>query len=225
MASTLSQGLDTRFVKVDCYDGPDGPVFGEFTFASGGDDTGMLRYSDHIIRALDAAMLTGRVAALSGFGIDLDKFRQDLSRDATIVAGEHLLARLSSGASQGDARYAQLLPSLLSQDPTRAVFSLAAHVIGHLSGDGAQAFNVQAAVRRGGKHFHGTQRLAEIAEAAIAFHEERSAANPWHTSRAAEVRLASGDLSALETLRAEAAGGYEHARRVVARYEAAHPGV
>ncbi|MEV5053789.1 ATP-grasp fold amidoligase family protein [Arthrobacter sp. Bi26] len=222
MASTLSLNLETRFVKVDCYDGPNGPVFGEFTFASGGDDTGMLRYSERIIRALDAAMLTGRAAALSGFDIDLDKFRQDLSPNATIVADEHLVARLSGGASQGDARYAQLLPALLVQDSTKAVFSLAAYVIGHLSGDGSQAFNIQAAVRRGGKHFYGTRRLAEFEEAATAFHDERSAGNPWHTSRAAEVRLSSGDQSALETLKALADGGYEHARRVVAGYEAAH---
>ncbi|MGO4803845.1 ATP-grasp fold amidoligase family protein [Arthrobacter sp. 2MCAF15] len=222
MASTLSQSLDTRFVKVDCYDGPDGPVFGEFTFASGGDDTGMLRYSERIIRALDAAMLTGRVAALSGFDIDLNKFREDLSRNATLVADEHLLTRLSGGASQGDARYAQLLPALLSQDSTRAVFSLAAYVIGHLSGDGRQAFNIQAALRRGGRHIYGTHRLAEFEEAAIAFHDERAAGNPWHAARAAEVRLASGDQSALETLRALASGGYEHARLVVARHTAAH---
>lgn len=222
MASTLSRSLDTRFVKVECYDGPDGPVFGEFTFASGDDDTGMLRYSDRIFRALDAAMLTGRVAALSGFDIDLEKFREDLSLNATIVADNHFLARLSSGATQGDYRYAQVLPTLLSQELTKAVFSLASYVIGHLCGDGSQAFNIQAAVRRGGRHLSGIQRLAEFEEAAKAFHDQRSAGNPWHTSRAAEVRLASEDESALETLRAEADGGYEHAQRVVARYEAEH---
>lgn len=222
MASALSQSLDTRFVKVDCYDGPDGPVFGEFTFASGGDDTGMIRYSDSILRALDAAMLTGRVAPLSGFDIDLEKLREDLSRNATIVADDHLLARLSSGATQGDFRYAQVLPSLLAQDPTKSVFSLASYVIGYLCGDGSQAFSIQAAIRRGGRHVYGVQRLAEFDEAAINYHAQRAAGNAWHTSRAAEVRLAAGDKSALDTLRAEADGGYQHAQRVVARYEAVH---
>lgn len=220
MASTLSANLNTRFVKVDCYDGPDGPVFGEFTFASGGDDTGMLRYSERLGRALDTAMMTGRVAALSGFGIDLEKFRADLTRNATLVGDAHVLARLASGAAQGDVRYARGLPSLLSQESTRSVFALAAFVIGHLSGDGSQSFSIQSAIRRGGKYLKGRQRLAEFEEAAIAFHDQRSVGNPWHTARAAEVRLAAGDGSALEILQRLADGGYGHAKRVVARYEA-----
>lgn len=51
MASRLSERLQTAFVRVDCFDTPDGPVFGEFTFASGPDDVGMIRYSDRILSA------------------------------------------------------------------------------------------------------------------------------------------------------------------------------
>ena len=88
MASTLSKGLDTRFVRVDCFDGPDGPVFGEFTFASGPDDVGMLIYKSEIFEALDAAIDGADIPAFSGFDIDLDRFYSDLTKESTFEGPE-----------------------------------------------------------------------------------------------------------------------------------------
>lgn len=220
MAATLSRNLETRFVKVDCYDGTDGPVFGEFTFASGGDDVGMIRYSDTVLAALDKAMDGGEIPAVSGFDVDMPSFLDSLTREPTITADETVLRFLSAGAVQGDRRYAPALMQQLGRGATRPMFALAANVIGVLNGDQGRAFSVQAAVRQGNPYLVGTSRLGEFEELALKFHDERSDRNPWHTSRAAEVRVAAGDLTQVAVLRELAAGGYEHARRVIAKYDA-----
>lgn len=220
MASTLSRGLDTRFVRVDCFDGPDGPVFGEFTFASGPDDIGMLTYSPEIFAALDAAMDGADIPALSGFDIDIDRFYSDLTKESTLDGNRQVLSRLASGAMQGDTRYAASLLRYLRGGPLNRTFTLALNMIGYLNGDGSTAFSIQNAVRSKAGHISGNARLAEFTEAALRFHEGRSKNNPWHTSRAAEVRLAAGDTSALDILRSLAADGYAHAVRVVAYHDA-----
>lgn len=219
MAASLSAGLDTRFVKVDCYDGPDGPVFGEFTFASGGDDTGMLRYSEPILAKLDRAMDGEEVGALSGFDVDMQVFRESLHRNPTITCGRELYSRMSAGAVQGDRRYAPLLVSSLGNGVSRSVFTLAAHVIGYLAGDESRAFAIQHAVREGSRTIVGKSRLGEFEKKALAYHGSRAEGNPWHTARVAEVRLAMGDSTALKVLEALAAEGYQHAVRVLAKHK------
>ena len=220
MAAALSAGLDTRFVKVDCYDGPDGPVFGEFTFASGGDDTGMVRYSSRILDFLDRSMAGEDVPALSGFDIDLPVFRASLDREPTVTAHPTLYSTMSAAAVQGDRRYPTVLSGNLAPGKSRPVFVLAAHLIGYLNGDGSRAFAVQQLVRSSAGPITGTGRLQEFEAKALGFHEPRAQGNLWHTARAAEVRLAAGDGSALDVLRGLAADGYAHAQRVVARYGA-----
>ncbi|MHA7219707.1 ATP-grasp fold amidoligase family protein [Arthrobacter sp. MDT1-48-3] len=219
MASTLSAGLDTRFVRVDCYDGPDGPVFGEFTFASGPDDIGMLRYSPAIHAALDKAMQTGRVPALSGFDIDMKAFRDALTKDPTFVSDNLVLSRLSAGAVQGDTRYATKLLTHL-KGPNRNAFTLAINLVGWLNGDQSRAFGIQQVLRGRNKILVGDSRLKEFEEAALQFHDARAKGNAWHTARAAEVRLASGDRSALNVIRSLADDGYQHAAKVLANHVA-----
>lgn len=221
MAASLSAGLDTRFVKVDCYDGPNGPVFGEFTFASGGDDTGMLRYSEQILAKLDKAMEGEEVGALSGFDLDMQAFRESLQKNPTITCGPELYSRMSAGAVQGDRRYSPLLVSSLAGGTSRSAFSLAAHVIGYLAGDESRAFAIQSAIRNGSRTIVGKARLAEFERKALAFHGSRAEGNPWHTSRVAEVRLAMGDSAAVKVLEALAAEGYQHAVRVLAKFQKA----
>ncbi|KQR02442.1 hypothetical protein ASF72_10415 [Arthrobacter sp. Leaf141] len=220
MAADLSAGLDTRFVKVDCYDGPDGPVFGEFTFASGADDIGMVRYSDEILAKLGRAIDGEEVGALSGFDIDMPGFRAALGGESTLTAHPALYSRMSAGALQADKRYSPTLAANLAAGRTRAVFALGAYVIGCLNNDESRAFAVQDLVRQGSQLIVGGGRLAEFRARALAFHDHRASGNPWHTARAAEVRLAAGTQEALEVLKALAADGYAHAERVVAKYEA-----
>ena len=222
MASTLSKGLDTRFVRVDCFDGPDGPVFGEFTFASGPDDVGMLIYKSEIFEALDAAIDGADIPAFSGFDIDLDRFYSDLTKESTFEGPREVLSRLASGGVQGDSRYVPSMARYLRSGKLKHTFALGLNLIGHLNGDGSRAFGIQVALRAKAGHVSAQSRLDEFSDEALAFHDARAATgNPWHTSRAAEVRLASGDTSALDVLRSLAAGGYLHAGRVVASYEVA----
>ncbi|MHA7219722.1 ATP-grasp fold amidoligase family protein [Arthrobacter sp. MDT1-48-3] len=222
MAASLSAGLDTRFVKVDCYDGPEGPIFGEFTFASGGDDTGMIRYSSEILEKLDRAMDGQEIGALSGFDIDMRSFRQSLGVGPTVTCDPYMYSRMSCGAIQGDRRYAPLLASNLADGTSRHVFALGAHLAGYLNGDRSRAFAIQHLVRASVPPLNGSARLREFEVKALSFHDERSDGNPWHTSRAAEVRIASGDSGALAVLRDVAASGYKHAQRVLDQYERAH---
>ncbi|WDF32129.1 ATP-grasp fold amidoligase family protein [Arthrobacter agilis] len=220
MAATLSAGLTTRFVKVDSFDGPDGPVLGEFTFASGADDTGMVRYSDRILALLDHAMAGETVPALSGFDVDMTKYRASLDRERTITADPTLYSRMSASASEGDRRYAPLLADGdLIGGAARPVFILAANLIGYLNGDRSRAFHIQQLLRRGTRTITGTARLQEFEEAAVEYHDSLAAGSPWHTARSAEVRLGGGDESALDVLRDLAVGGYPHAQQVVRRYE------
>lgn len=222
MASALSSSLDTRFVRVDCFDGPDGPVFGEFTFASGPDDVGMLTYSDRILSYLDEAMSGNVIPAFSGFDIDIVKFYASLTAERTFSGDREVLARIAGGGVQGDLRYVPSISRYLGDPDTKAVFTLALNTIGYLNGDRSRAFSIQSALRKASKHVTGTSRLDEFTVAALEFHNERGkTGNPWHLSRAAEVRLAKGDTSALETLRILAEAGYGHAASVLAFYESA----
>ncbi|MFJ4999872.1 ATP-grasp fold amidoligase family protein [Microbacterium sp. NPDC088619] len=218
MAAALSRSLDTRFVKVDCFDGPDGPVFGEFTFASGGDDVGMIRYEESFLNTLNGAIHGEGISAVSGFDIDIPSFAKSLDSEPTIATDQAVLRLLSAGAVQGDRRYAPALIQRLRRSANRPVFELAANVIGVLNGDHSRAFSVQAAVRQGSSYLVGTSRLDEFENMALEFHDGRAENNPWHRSRAAEVRVAAGDLTQVAVLRDLAADGYEHARRVMAKY-------
>lgn len=53
IASRLSKATNDKFVRIDLYDTPKGVYFGEFTFAPGGPDTGMIKFSDEIFAHLD----------------------------------------------------------------------------------------------------------------------------------------------------------------------------
>ena len=220
MAASLSAGLNTRFVKVDCYDGPDGPVFGEFTFASGGDDTGMIRYSKPILAKLDAAMGGAEIGALSGFDIDMPTFRESLNRNPTITVHPAQYSRMSAGAMMGDKRYAPLVSANLAPGVSRPVFTLAANLVGYLNGDENRAFGIQQMIRDGSQAICGQARLGEFKVRALHFHDSKAEGNPWHTARAAEVRLAAGDKSALAVLRALGSEGFAHAARVVEWHDA-----
>lgn len=219
MASELSRGLDTRFVRVDCFDGPEGPVFGEFTFASGPDDVGMLLYKASVLEALDAAMDGADIPALSGFDIDMVRFYADLTDESTFDGPRPALSRIAGGATAGDTRYATSATGYLRRGDLQPTFALAMNVIGHLNGDGSRDFGIMNALRGKAGHIQSPARLAEFTASALSFHKARAEGNPWHASRAAEVLLASGDMSALDVLRALAADGYAHAGRVVAFHE------
>ncbi|QEO13237.1 hypothetical protein FLP10_01505 [Agromyces intestinalis] len=211
MASHLSLSLQTRFVRVDCYDTPEGPVFGEFTFASGPDDVGMLRYSARILDALDRAMNGESIPPLSGFGASAP-------RGTSLAGPERVLALLGAGAIDKDTRYgvsvARYVQPTFGQDSVRLALAL----IGYLNGDRSRAYTIQNILR--GDRF-SRERLSEFVEAALDFHDARaSSGNPWHAARAAEIRLLDGQAGALESLQALAEAGSVQAQRVLQAHSA-----
>lgn len=219
MASTLSKQLDTRFVKVDCYDGPDGPVFGEFTFASGGDDGAMMQYNPEILAKLDQATAGEEAGALSGFDLDMERFRSSLKRRPTVTADAAVYSRLACSAAQGDHRYAHFLTSNMEDGIVRPVFNLAANLIGYLNGDGSRAFSIQRLIHDQSPLLRGLARYDEFKAKARDFHGSRAEGNPWHTIRAAEIGLVDDDPAALDALRELADAGHEHARAVLTNHE------
>ncbi|MDI6644802.1 MAG: ATP-grasp fold amidoligase family protein [Methanobacteriaceae archaeon] len=56
IASKLSKAVNDKFVRIDLYDTPKGVYFGEFTFAPGGPDTGMIKFSEEILAHLDSCL-------------------------------------------------------------------------------------------------------------------------------------------------------------------------
>lgn len=224
MASVLSRALSTRFVRVDCYDGPSGPVFGEFTFASGPDYIGMLRYSPEVLASLDCAMGVGKVERpLSGIDIEEEGFLALLDERPTLVGPDMVLRRLAGGAIQGDVRYGQCAVGYLSDGPVKDVFRLSLNLVGALNGDESRAFGIQRTLRSAGFPFDGRARLKEFEQRALDFHHSRADGNAWHASRAAEIRLAMGERGALQVLQALADGGYGRAQRVVDEWMKSKP--
>jgi hypothetical protein len=216
MASRLSSELDTRFVRVDCFDTAEGPVLGEFTFASGPDDVGMLRYSERIGAALDEAIRGGTPPPLSGFDVDAAMIAEVANKAPTLRGPVDVLAQLAGGAIQGDIRYAPAVQRYLTGDSTRAVFHLAINMIGHLNGDGRRAFGIQAGIRQRGRYITGDSRVAEFEELALD-HHRRQPASSWNDARIAEILAQRGDADGTRALENLVASGYAPAVAILER--------
>ncbi len=223
MACDLSASLDTAFVRVDCFDGPSGPVFGEFTFASGAVDTGMIRFPTEVLQALDAAVQGEKIKPLSGIQVDMNAlWTEAAERKGPIFHGHpKVLSALSGRAVQGDFHYARLLSEIVPQGRLGQHFQLAARMVGFLNGDKEQAFSIQAAIGKREGYVSGPAWRDWFQQVALDYHASKAKGNPWHTTRLAEIRLARGDRSALHEVRRLASDGYQHARRVLGGYDEA----
>lgn len=78
MARKLSIEAQTKFTSIDLFDSLEGPVFGEFTFAPGALDSGMIDFSDRVLEILDSYTLRENVdASISGFNVREQDFWHD----------------------------------------------------------------------------------------------------------------------------------------------------
>ncbi|WP_454009806.1 ATP-grasp fold amidoligase family protein [Aeromonas sp. Marseille-Q7275] len=146
MASILSKSLNTDFVSIDCFDSPDGPIFGEFTFAPGAPDAKMITFSHDILEKLDL-FCTGEVPSLfSGVELELHTFKQECNECQEEVCFDlSIYSHISSRMSLGDKKTAAYIDSkdipLLSKK-LREHFDFIFKYIGFLQGDGEQAYTL-----------------------------------------------------------------------------------
>jgi hypothetical protein len=185
-ARTLSKATGASFVSVDMYDGKDGPVFGEFTFAPGSPDVGMIVFSPNILKALDDAVHGKRVPPLSGFDIDTSSLWRAMEKDRlpSAPSSDHLFSLRSATASAGDRRYARLFGQ--SGGQLGRHYYLCACAITALGGNTEFAYPIgkDAALMSG--FFSSSGRSDEFLR--LALESCKTSKAPWVEERSAEIK-------------------------------------
>lgn len=220
MAGDLATRTGSWFVSVDCYSSQSGPVFGEFTFAPGGPDVGMIKFTPHVLKELDAAICGDPYRLLSGLDIDQDEFLKDVQLKIPAFGGRvrAFHAMVSACGVAGDKRYGRALTTIAPVTRIERHFALCARLAGMQNGDAEQAFYIWRAIATKSGYINGDALKGEYEQKALAFHRTHSTDNAWHTARAAEVELERGVPAAIEELERLAGAGYQHAIRVLEAY-------
>lgn len=221
MARKLSSATGTRYVRVDCFDTLDGAVFGEFTFASGPPDVGMVKFSPHVLEQFDAALDGVRVERIAGFDLDYPRYWSECEQDVTPTSCQppEVIGRLQAAASFGDRRYRQQW-KVAPDGKLGQHYAFCVTLATLMAGDGSQLFGLQESVRVRSGFLNGSAREDELVEKAKAYHGARLHLGPWHTCRLAEIGAARGEDASLQKLAEVASTGYPHAQRAYARLSA-----
>lgn len=218
MARILSESTGSDYVRVDLFDGNETPVFGEFTFASGPPDVGMVRFSDTVLSQFDAALVGQPVKAVSGFDIDYQAFWEAARKCSDRLTDQHpaVTGRISASASFGDRRYwYQVEVAPKGKIGEHYKFCLALATI--MAGDEQLNFAVQEALRVRSGFICGDARETEFVTQALTYHESRKPSGEWHIARSAQIKASRGDHEALVELKKLADNGYLYAANVYAQ--------
>lgn len=189
MARRLSAKLGTSFVRVDCFDGPAGPVLGELTFASGPDDARAIVYRSAIELATESGLRKEPLVAVSGFDIDLGRFWTSAPHGADFLGRSDELGPIQAGSLQGDQRYPEAARRRLLRRSGNEVLELSLRVISVINGDNSVAFSLQESLATPTAFVTGPGRRAEFQKIAYTHHSAR-ASNQWHAKRAASLEFA-----------------------------------
>jgi hypothetical protein len=218
MARHLSTSTGSRYVRVDCFDTADGPVFGEFTFASGPPSVGMVRFSDRMLAKFDAALCGARCEQISGFDIDYEGYWAETDKDHTPISSQppDLIGRLNAAATFGDRRYRSQM-EIAPKGAMGRHYSFCVALAATMAGDRQQLFLIQEAIRVSAGFLCGKSREQEFVEQATNYHETNRHLGPWHDARLAEIMASRGDDNAMLRLKALAEGGYDYAKGALER--------
>ncbi len=186
MARTLSLRMDMAFVRIDCFDGPDGPLVGEITFASGLEDKGGFLPSPMLASIIDDALHGRGVRAASGFDIDLDRFWSMPHPARDFTSDAHELRVIQTGALSGDRQYPGAARRRLRPGPGAEVLELSLRTIAILNGEHRGAYDLQEWLAEPRGVIRSPARREEFRSIAREFHAAR-AHNVWHARRAAEL--------------------------------------
>ncbi len=177
MTRELARATGSRFVSVDTYDAPQGAVFGEFTFAPGAPDVGMITFASEVMTHLDAFTEGAPVTPLSGLDIDLTAFRNACATSSTpTVSSAKRYASFAASASAGNQRYGVAFSQPSKEDRLGAHWALSVWVAAYLCGHKNSALGIQTAIRSKAGFVTGHRRLHEFEN--LALERPRSAGKP-----------------------------------------------
>lgn len=223
MVSTLSSSIDTDFVSIDCFDSPDGPVFGEFTFAPGAPDAKMVTFSDEIIQQLDNLTNNNSSTALSGILFDHNEFLKmcSLSSKMPITSDIDIYGRVASRMLGCDRRIGS---TITENDLTIESNRLKQHIdfvlkyIGFLNGDIEQSFTLANRIYNEHGFFKSKQEHSSLIGSAYDFYNTRKEKGPWFETRLEQIKItyyphvAENSLNRISEI---ASSGYVYAQNVL----------
>lgn len=214
MAKSLAGKLNTKFVSVDCYCTPNGPIFGEFTFCPGAPDTGMFVLSKGAIEKLNLLINGFDSSCLSEIDIDLHAFYSALDEgyDAFSESLIPTFKHIASCGASGDIRYGKLLTSNSPKNKIQQHFQFSSRMVGLLNGDSEQLFFIWKSIKERKGFLNGDSQIDYFEDKSVEFHSQRSKNNPWHTTRLSEIKATNGDKDALAEIQKLAAQGYANAQ-------------
>lgn len=195
-AQKLAKATGDKFVSVDLYDTTNGVFFGEFTFAPGAPDVGMIRFSEEILTHLDESLYRIDHKDYNwrkGFKIDNESlYKQMLKIEKTGFTSEYYSKLLIRAYCQDYKAVQKLalnidnLPKSSETDRINQHFSLAWKVISNsLSGD--MLYSVMVNIKRMSGFIDSSgQQIAELYPKAKEYLSLKRKASWWHDIRYAQ---------------------------------------
>jgi hypothetical protein len=231
-AGTLAQSTNSVFVSVDMYDGP---VFGEFTFAPGAPDVGMIRFSDRTLAYLDECLSRPPLRNVGEPEVDLKECSDSLPTllAPPLLQGSQarqykvLATRAYNGDRKACGEASNLLLRLHPRDAaTRRWLQHMAVVWDLLSftkGNVERSFPVGKGIASPEGFFTNTDEAQRFWGYALDHYRSRSDTNVWAAARLAVMTIegqgcAPDRAAGLQLLADLAQGGYEHAQKLLLRY-------
>ena len=159
-AYILSKATNDKFVRIDLYDTPSGVYFGEFTFAPGAPDVGMIRLDYEILSNFDLSIEDKAKRDINFntnrfFQINQKKFNEAISKvDNNIDNDYHdeYQNKLLIRASDGDIRAIRKLATAFSKEQNETSdkiiklfyqhFSLCWKMLSYYNGDKELTYNI-----------------------------------------------------------------------------------
>lgn len=222
MVSTLSKSLDTDFVSIDCFDSPDGPIFGEFTFAPGAPDAKMVTFSDEIINQLDNMINFKSSTSLSGMLVDHDEFLKMcvFSSKTSLTNDLEIYGRVAARMINYDRKIGA---TISDKDLTLESNRLKQHIdfilkyISFINGDAEQSFTLANRIYHGSAFFKPKTKHLKLITSAYDFYNERKNKGPWFETRLEQVKLTyypEQAINSLNKINEIASTGYKYAQSV-----------
>ena len=187
MASELSLASGADFVRIDLFDTVQGPVFGEFTFAPGDYDVGMIVFSDKINSQLDS-YLSGYDQAISGFHIDQQKVRQLASsmKTSSLLFDEFIMEKYSQ-VTKGHNRYNEIFTP--KKDELFDLFQMIINIISYRNGNTPCLFSVCTTIKRGTNFSKASNEFLGLHRELLDYYKSKRETSSWDAVRLEQVMV------------------------------------
>lgn len=191
IANDVASQLATAFVRIDMFDTATGPLFGEFTFGSGPDQTDQVVYHPAIQDSIDSVLHGAPIPPLSRFGIS-PRDVQSRATEGSYFVDSPGLNKVLEGARFGDRRYPRAAAEWLADHSQRRHAELALHAIGVAIGADAHALPTYRRLSAIGNLADSRQPFLEELLMRAQEHHDYHRHSSWHRERSDEVRRLRG---------------------------------